>query len=234
MLSFDGRSPTQVVTRLSTPQAREPEGRKVMRKRNVYSMIVATALIAVMAGTARASDEFNRRGPYIGFGPSGALTNFDGAFSGFGNSYGFNARGGYRFNDYIAIEGLYEYMDDFGSSETSSNGRVKTSASIQTSNFTTSVKLIFPTLGLSQLQPFVSGGIGFLNANGSGKIKVDGSERVDRSPSSTEFAGRVDGGVDYFFTPELSTFFDVGYVIPAGDLSDMNYLSLGAGIKYNF
>ena len=135
-------------------------------KRNVYSMIAATALIAVIAGTACAGDEFNRPGPYVGIGPSGGLTNFGGDLSGFGNSYGFNARGGYRFNDYMAIEGLYEYMDDFGNSETSRNRRVKASASIQTSNFTMAVKLIFPTLGISQLQPFVSGGIGFLNANG--------------------------------------------------------------------
>ena len=203
-------------------------------KRNVYSMIAATALIAVIAGTACAGDEFNRPGPYVGIGPSGGLTNFGGDLSGFGNSYGFNARGGYRFNDYMAIEGLYEYMDDFGNSETSRNRRVKASASIQTSNFTMAVKLIFPTLGISQLQPFVSGGIGFLNANGSGKLSVDGSERVDRTPSTTEFAGRVDGGVDYFLTRDVSTFFDVGYVIPTGELSNMNYLSLGAGIKYNF
>jgi len=203
-----------------------------MMKRYVSSMMVATALIAVMAGTVRAGDEFNRPGPYIGFGPSGALTHFDGIFGSFGNSVGANARGGYRFNDYMAIEGLYEYMDDFGSSETSRNLRRKTSASIQTNTFTVSTKLIFPTLGLSQLQPFVSGGIGFLNTKGSGKF-VRGL-RLDGAPSTTDFIGRVDGGVDYFFTPELSTYFDVGYVIPTGDLSDMNYLSLGAGIKYNF
>ena len=107
-----------------------------MMKRYVYSMVVATALIAVIAGTARASDEFNRPGPYIGLGAAGGLTNFGGALSGFGNSLGFNARGGYRFNDYMAIEGLYEYMDDFGNSTTFRNQRVKASSSIQTSNFT--------------------------------------------------------------------------------------------------
>ena len=90
-------------------------------KRHVYSMMVAAVLIAVLAGTARASGEFNRPGPYLGIGPSGGLTNFSGVFQGFGNSYGFNFHGGYRFNDYVAIEGLYEYMDDFGASRTSFN-----------------------------------------------------------------------------------------------------------------
>ena len=204
-----------------------------MMKRNVYSMIVATALLAAIAGTARAGDEFNRPGPYIGLGAAGGLTNFGGALSGFGNSYGFNFRGGYRFNDYMAIEGLYEYMDDFGNSFTSTNRRVNASASIQTSNFSLLGKVIFPTLGIPQLQPFVSGGIGLLNANGSGKLSV-GSETVKGTPSATEFAGRVDGGVDYFLTREVSTFFDVGYVIPTGELSNMNYLSLSAGVKYSF
>ena len=205
-------------------------------KRHVYSMMVAAALIAVLAGTARAGDEFNRPGPYLGIGPSGGLTNFSSAFKGFGNSYGFNFHGGYRFNDYVAIEGLYEYMDDFGASRTSLNLQRKASASIQTNNFALAAKFIFPTMGISQLQPFVSGGIGLLNANGSGKLTVRGTTVAEdrRTPSTTEFAGRVDGGVDYFLTRNVSTFFDVGYVIPTGQLSDMPYLSLGAGLKYNF
>ena len=72
--------------------------------------------------------------------------------------------------------------------------------------------VIIPT-GMSQFQPFLSGGIGFLNANGAGKLRV-GSVTVEdrRAPSATEFAGRVDGGVDYFFTrygsdaPKLASF----------------------------
>jgi len=204
-----------------------------MMKRNVYSMIAATALIAAIAGAACAGDEFNRPGPYIGLGAAGGLTNFSGALSGFSNSPGFNFRTGYRFNDYMAIEGLYEYMDDFGNSRTSRDQGVKTSASIQTNNFTLAAKAILPTLGIPQLQPFLSGGIGLLNANGTGRLSV-GSEMVKRTPSTTEFAGRVDGGVDYFLTREVSTFFDVGYVIPTGELSSMPYLSLSAGVKYNF
>jgi opacity protein-like surface antigen len=192
-------------------------------------------MIVAVANSAHAADAFNRPGPYLGVGPSGGLTNFSGGFSGFGDSSGFNFRGGYRFNDYLAIEGLYEYMDDFGASRTSINLQRKVSASIQTNNFSLLGKVILPTLGIPQLQPFVMGGVGFVNANGSGKLTVRGRSDEDiNSPSTTQFAGRVDGGFDYFFTPEVSTFFDVGYVIPTEQLSDMPYLSLGAGVKYNF
>jgi hypothetical protein len=205
-----------------------------MKKRNVYSLLFATVLIVLGAGGARAGDTFNRPGPYLGLGAAGGLSDFGGAFDRFGDSYGFNFRGGYRFNDYLAIEGLFEYMDDFGHSRTSANERVKASASIQTNNFAVQTKVIIPT-GMSQFQPFLSGGIGFLNANGAGKLRV-GSVTVEdrRAPSATEFAGRVDGGVDYFFTPAVSAFVGAGYVIPTDQLSDLSYISLSAGVKYNF
>ena len=192
-------------------------------------------MLLTLASSAHATDDFNRPGPYVGIGPSGGLTNFSGGFRGFGDSSGFNFRGGYRFNDYLAIEGLYEYMDDFGASRTSATQRRSASASIQTNNFSLLGKVILPTLGIPQLQPFVMGGVGFVNANGSGKLRVGSVTVEDRvAPSTTQFAGRVDGGVDYFFTPEISTFFDVGYVIPTEQLSNMPYLSLSAGVKYNF
>ena len=192
-----------------------------MKQVFVRKLLTVTLLLGI-ASPALATDAFNRPGPYLGLGAAGGLTNFSGALSGFGDSFGFNFRGGYRFNDYLAIEGLYEYMDDFGNSRTSRNQRVKASASIQTSNFSLHAKVIIPT-GITQLQPFVSGGIGFLNANGSGKLRVGSATWWIGAPSTTEFAGRVDGGVDYFFTPEVSTFFDVGYVIPTDQLSDMSY-----------
>ena len=194
----------------------------------------ATVLIVLGAGGARAGDTFNRPGPYLGLGAAGGLSDFGGAFDHFGDSYGFNFRGGYRFNDYLAIEGLFEYMDDFGHSRTSANERGKASASIQTNNFAVQTKVIIPT-GMSQFQPFLSGGIGFLNANGAGKLRV-GSVTVEdrRAPSATEFAGRGDGGVDYFFTPAVSAFVGAGYVIPTDQLSDLSYISLSAGVKYNF
>ena len=204
-----------------------------MKQVFVRKLLTVTLLLGI-ASPALATDAFNRPGPYLGLGAAGGLSDFGGAFDRFGDSYGFNFRGGYRFNDYLAIEGLFEYMDDFGHSRTSANERVKASASIQTNNFSLQTKVIIPT-GMSQFQPFLSGGIGFLNANGAGKLRV-GSATVEdrRAPSATEFAGRVDGGVDYFFTPEVSAFVGAGYVIPTDQLSDLSYISLSAGVKYNF
>jgi Outer membrane protein beta-barrel domain len=201
-------------------------------KQHVCLVILVTATILVGAGSARATDDFNRPGPYVGLGAAGGLSEFHGPLRDAGDSLGFNFRGGYRFNDYMAIEGLYEYMDEFGKTvEGPTGNQIKTH--LGTNNFSAMAKVLFPTLGLSNLQPFVSGGIGFLNANGTSKLKLQ-DLKVRGEASGTEFAGRVDGGVDYFFTPEISTFFDLGYVIPTRGLSDLNYLSLSAGVKYNF
>jgi len=123
-------------------------------------------------------------------------------------------------------------MDEFSKKVTGPLGN-KFKADIGTNNFSLMGKGILPTLSLSQLQPFVAGGIGFMEASGDAKLKVNGT-KLKGGGSSTEFAGRVDGGADYFFTPEISTFFDLGYVMPTSQLGNLNYLSLSAGVKYNF
>jgi hypothetical protein len=198
----------------------------------IRRMLIVTLLFITPSPTSWAEDAFNRPGAYVGLGAAGGLSEFDGAARGAGDSLGFNFRGGYRFNDYMAIEGLYEYMDEFGKTVEGPLGN-KATAHLGMNNFSLMTKVILPTLGLSQLQPYVSGGIGFLEVSGTGKLQV-GDAKFHGGGSGTEFAGRVDGGADYFLTPEISTFFDVGYVIPTEQFDSLHYLSLGAGVKYNF
>jgi len=199
-------------------------------KQLMYTGILTAALLVLLANPVLATDAFNRPGPYLGLGMAGGLSEFSGAARGAEDSLGFNFHGGYRFNDYFAVEGLYEYMDEFSKTVEDSAGE-RAKAHIGTNNFSLMTKVILPTLGLSQLQPFVAGGIGFMEASGDAEAR---NGEVHRGGNSVEFAGRVDGGVDYFLTPEISTFFDVGYVIPTDRLEHLNYLSLGAGVKYNF
>jgi len=92
-----------------------------------------------------------------------------------------------------------------------------------------------PLLDMTVFPAYRRGKLVSKNANGAGKLRV-GSVTVEdrRAPSATEFAGRVDGGVDYFFTPAVSAFVGAGYVIPTDQLSDLSYISLSAGVKYNF
>src|SRR5215813_425237 len=182
-----------------------------MMKQTMYRGILIAALLVISAKPVLATDIYNRPGPYLGLGMAGGLSDFGGALRNADSSIGFNFRGGYRLNDYFAIEGLYEYMDEFSKKVTGPFGDT-VKATIGTNNFSVMGRVILPTLGLSQLQPFVAGGLGFMEASGDAKLQVRNGEFHRGGGCTFEFAGRVDGGADYFFTPEISAFFDAGYV----------------------
>src|SRR5262245_54391066 len=102
--------------------------------RNVCIVLLATALAVLDLGAAYAADAFNRPGPYLGLGAAGGLSDFGGVQRGAGDSVGFNFRAGYRFNDYIAVEGVYEYMDEFGKTVRLPLG-AKTTTQLNTNGF---------------------------------------------------------------------------------------------------
>jgi opacity protein-like surface antigen len=182
---------------------------------------IAGICLALWAATAGADDEFNRPGPYVGLGGSYLVEGFQDrtASRDFGNSLGFNARGGYRINDFFATEAIYEYGDDFGSDR-------RLGGSIQTNVFTVNGKLLLP---LGRFQPYLMGGVGFLNANADGPIRNIGADA-----SGTSFAGRFGGGVDLWATEHVSLFLDTSYTIPVDEVSDLQYFSFGWGARYNF
>jgi len=189
------------------------------------SVVLAGALaigIALGTSSAHAEDEFNRPGPYVGVGGSYIVSGFqDGAADGdFGDTLGFNARGGYRFNDFFAAEGIYEYGDDFGAHQ------IVPGASIQTNAFTVNGKLLLP---LGRFQPYLMGGVGFVNANADRAIA-----RTGWDADGTSFAGRFGGGVDLWATENVAIYLDAAYTIPVDEVSDLNHFSFGWGGKYSF
>jgi len=195
-----------------------------MKSFKKHMVLVGAALVAIALGSSavRAEDEFNRPGPYAGIGGSYMVSGFqDGAASGdFGDTLGFNARGGYRIDDYWAIEGIYEYGDDFGARQ------VAPGAGIQTNAFTVNGKLLVP---LGRFQPYLMGGVGFVNANADRALRQTGWD-VD----GTSFAGRFGGGVDLYATENVAIYLDAAYTIPIDEVSDLNHFSFGWGAKYAF
>jgi outer membrane protein OmpA-like peptidoglycan-associated protein len=194
-------------------------------------MMASGLLLVALCTSVRAQRGYTGPGPYLGIGPAGGFAAFHGDdLQGFGDSYGFNARGGYRFNDFLAAEALYEYMDDFGTTVSVNRRRVGT-VDITTNNFSLLGKVILPTG--TRIEPFLVGGVGFLNANvtadfNTSRVHAHGAE------SDTEFAGRVGGGVDVWITRNIAAYVDSAYVMPTGGVSNLRYFSLGGGIKYSF
>lgn len=206
------------------------------------SLVVAGALalgMVVASGTARAQDQytrssttysetqsdwdaFNRPGPYVGVGGSYMVSGFqDGAASAdFGDTLGFNVRGGYRLNEYWAFEGIYEYGDDFGAHQ------VVPSGDIQTNSFTANAKLIVP---LGRFQPYLMGGAGLINANADKALR-----NTNWDVDGTNFAGRFGGGVDLYATENVALYLDAAYTIPIHEVSDLYHFSFGWGAKYVF
>ena len=209
--------------------------------------MVAKRLFGVLAGLAlvvgsnhawalTGEDEFNRPGAYVGLGASGFISGFQGLLgrADFGNTAGFNIRGGYRLNPFFAAEAVYEYGNSFGASRTGTVGRQEIfgASSIQTNGFSVGAKLILP---LGRFQPYLGGGVGFVNANGNLKIRDDNTGRsVRASDSGTGFAGRFGGGIDVFINEKWSVFADNAYTITATGPTDVYYYSFGVGGRYNF
>jgi opacity protein-like surface antigen len=166
---------------------------------------------------------YNRHGFYLGLGPSFFAENFEGDIGRLGacDTWGFHARAGYRFLDFLAVEGLYEYANDFGD-EIDENNRYN----LQTNVFTANLKAIAP---LGRVQPYLGGGAGFMRPQQS---RVGVFQNFDWDEYA--FAGRVNGGLDVYLTPQLSLGADANWVIPTDDLEDLEYISVNFGARIIF
>lgn len=210
-----------------------------MRIRSAFcSLIAACAIVvgAVDAPVVFAQDEadeessfwdpnegeFTRHGPYAGLGFKWQVPGFQGRFrdQNYGNSWGFDARGGYRFFDWFAAEAIVEYADEFGPRAPGT-----TAKSLSFVETTVNAKFIVP---IERFQPYLTTGVGFLYANdGSGFI----NSVEDRDFG---FAGRIGAGIDFYLTPHVSVFVDNGWTMTTDNTEDLYYYSLGGGARYSF
>ncbi|MFI5314545.1 MAG: outer membrane beta-barrel protein [Myxococcota bacterium] len=208
---------------------------------------LAAALLVVGFGAqiARADDEaapapdlgFGRSGAYIGVGASRSINYLESYLDSqplltniqFGNSWGVNARVGYRVFSWLALEGEYEWLDDF-TARLDSIEIARIGAQSATANF----RLIAP---LGRFQPYFLGGVGALIADSHGSLGFT----VEHST----FAGRVGLGIDVYLTPHV--LLNVGAEAILSDAqSSFNtalgsvsangiaFLTLQAGLGYRF
>jgi opacity protein-like surface antigen len=134
-------------------------------------------------------------------------------------SVGLTARAGVRVTPHIAIEAHYEWMDDF---ETSVAGNEI--ADTQTQTLTGDVKGYLAT---GRVQPYLTAGAGFMTA------KSD-DPRTNFQRTDTDFVARIGGGVEFYLNESVGLSVDTSYVLPAGDVRDLDYVSVGAGIFFRF
>ncbi len=175
-----------------------------------YVVLPAFALIGLLAsGAPAADDDYARAGWFVGAQGTYAVENIDGGS--FDNSGGFNIRAGKRYGPKFAMELEYEWLDDFGDAGVdlntwmlSANGRYY--------------------VAQGPIQPFLMLGLGLVVAETD-----PGSPSKDDSEA---FGARFGGGLEMYVTSNVAVTTDITYVVPAGDLSDLQFATFSGGFVY--
>jgi hypothetical protein len=180
------------------------------------SLIPAVALVAV-ATTSHALDrDYGRSGPYLNAGGTYAFEDFSGNASDANpdDSWGYFLRGGYRFNEYFALELNIDHF--IGFDEGGGGGDTEIFLVGANGKF-------YPFHGI--FQPYVLVGGGWT--------------KVDPSASTGEDEGdgaaiRFAGGVEVYVTRNWAFTADAGYYLPVGGISNFGAVPVTFGVMYRF
>lgn len=188
---------------------------------------IVFAIATPIAGTADPGGDYDRNGFYVGGGASLAFDRFESDFEealgsdvGVEDSFGANAQFGYRIHPRVSTEVEFEWLSGFEISE--SGTKV---AEIETWTLTGNAKGHLLT---GSVQPFVLAGLGIMNALG------DDTEELGLPDWTTGVALRFGGGLDVYVSERFAMNLNLDYVLPTGDVKDLDYLSLGVGLQYRF
>jgi opacity protein-like surface antigen len=165
--------------------------------------------------------DYARVGPYIGGGGNFALSNFGGLGTPFAtdsvdNSTGFHARAGYRVHPNVAIEARYERYLGFETDPGPGH--------LEGYSITANVKGFLLT---GRWQPYALFGMGYLDLNSPG---VDQGDNI----AGDDFAMRFGLGMDACITEHIAIGPEVAYVLPIGDASDLDMITVSLGAQYKF
>jgi opacity protein-like surface antigen len=176
--------------------------------------------------------DFHRSGVYIGMGAAYGLANFDlgteehstGISLDSTNSWGVNARVGYRFHPNIGAEVTFDYYQGFEFEAPNGLDAVNLEGFTLTGNG----KFYLMT---GRFQPYAIAGAGviFMNAD-------PGAFATPRTPNweRAELVARAGPGVDFYLFDDLLLNVEATYVLPMGALSDYPLASFCAGVQYRF
>lgn len=209
---------------------RVPEPDAMGERRNRLRLGASPAILLALgflfaAGSAVADTEYTRRGGYIGLSgvyavDASAITEFT------ENSMGISGIAGYRFTPNIALEGQFEWLDGFDVAAAGIDiGR------LESWTLTGNLKGLLMT---GRIQPFGLLGMGvmrtrFVTESGL-PVPFDGLINVTRSG----FAMRFGGGIEFYVTRNIVVSLDGSYVLPTGNLQDLDYGSFGFGAQWRF
>lgn len=216
-----------------------------------------TALVLCAASPVSGeTDGYARRGLYAGVGgayvieqfdlPDATLTLPESPIAHFdvdgGDSWGAEARVGYRFHPNLAAEGQLQYYDNFGVDVAGAPREATPAVGPDRSprhEFLTLNGLAlmgnvkgYPFTG--RVQPYGIVGLGLLWIHAQPRrTRVDDLEK-GFGDHEVGFAGRIGVGIDGYLTQNLLLNVETSYLLPTGELSDFRMVPISLGVQYRF
>lgn len=191
-----------------------------MRLRGLLAvgMVLGLAAAAAAAEQKEAKAEDPLKGVYLQLGVLASLEAFD-LTTEFNprDSWGMDARAGYRFHPHLAAEADFQWAHDFDIGA----GGVNV-GNVESYTFTLNGK-VYAFDG--PFTPYAVVGAGFQHA------KTEGSAGAD---DKTEFAFRVGGGFEVRVWEGLGGYAELAYLQPATSLGDFAQVPISFGVKYEF
>ena len=189
-----------------------------------WSGILGASLAALLALAAppEASADPATDGLYLGIGPAVAFEDFDGGGSvDPDEAWGFNAWGGYRFNQWLGAELQLEYLNGFDFSFFGAD------IDAEVVNFHATAKL-FPLASLlpARVQPFLRAGPGMTWIEFEADFGADSDD--------ADFSARLGGGLDVYLTERIALQVASSYLLTTGDVDDVSHVDLVFGVQILF
>ena len=191
---------------------------------------LSAVILAGWAVTASAAGEYGRSGPYLAAGGVYAFENIDkpGAplfVDDVDNSWGYNVRGGYRFNKYFALEAEWEQWIGFDYTPALAVS-LPDNAGFEGWLLSANAKFF---LSDGPFQPYLLAGAGWMG--GQDKARLDGS---GNSLDDTDMGVRFGAGLDFYFSRNWGMNAEVGYAMGVDTLNDYQLIPISFGVFYRF
>lgn len=200
--------------------------------------VASIALIAALAvPTARADSEYSRSGPYIAVGATYGFNVLESAFDDVlgddvdvDDTWGGNARLGYRALPWLAVEAEYEYLDNFEVSV--DDFRL---ADLKAQTISANLRLIVP---IQRFQPYLVLGAG------ATLFDLDDNQVPGLEVDHSSFSGRIGLGFDVYVTRHVVLGIGADAVLSTAEVTDdfvtgdssgsLSYIAVYAGLAYRF
>jgi len=175
--------------------------------------ILATVLVLALPLAATAENDFGRGGVYVRGGVAAAfdLTSLLGEFVDTG--VGLGLAGGYRVNEWLAVEGQYHWLGHTSIETTS----------VEITRWDTTANVRASLSG--RFQPYALIGVGYGNYEQS---------LGSASASAGGFVAQFGGGLDVYITRHVAVYAEGSYMMATGDIDLFDYAVLGAGAMWRF